>query len=130
MRIRAARAGSFMSVPSKHRGQGNHRPGRGRATAGLRASRRSRAAAAAIVVVVALAVGYLAVQHRMVTERATACLAGSGTSGLALSVSQAGIASTIAGVASKRALPSRAVAIAYRAELHSSQIRSLPYSER
>jgi hypothetical protein len=119
-----------MSVPSKSSGQGNRRPGRGRATARSSGRLRSRAAAAAVVVVVVLAVGYLAIQHRMATERATACLAGSGSNALALSVSQAGVASTIAGVASKRAMPSRAVAIAYAAALQESKLSNLPYGDR
>ena len=119
-----------MSVPSQSSRPGNHRPGRGRATAGASGSRRPRAAAAGIVVLVALAVGYLAIQHRMATERATACLAGSGNNALALTVSQAGIASTIAGVASKRAMPVRAVAIAYAAALQESKLSDLPYGDR
>jgi hypothetical protein len=119
-----------VSVPRKSSGPGNHRPGRGRATARASRSRRSAAAAAAIVVLVALTVGYLATQHRMTTERATACLAGSGNNELALSISQAGIASTIAGVASKRAMPIRAVAIAYAAALQESKLSNLPYGDR
>ncbi len=110
-----------MSVPSKSSGPGK----RSRA----RASRRSRAAAAAIVLVVALVIGYLAIGHRMATERATGCLAGSGNDELSLSVSQAGIAATIAGVASKRAMPSRAVAIAYAAALQESKLSNLPYGD-
>ena len=86
MSIAASRAGSFVSVPRKSSGPGNHRPGKGRATARASRSRRSAAAAAAIVVLVALAVGYLAIHHRMATERATACLAGSGNNELALSI--------------------------------------------
>jgi hypothetical protein len=118
MSISASGAGSFLSVPSKSPGRGNPSSG------------RSRTAAGVIVVVVALAVGLLAKQHRAATERATACLAGSGKNELSLSVSQAGIASTIAGVASRRSMPSRAVAIAYAAALQESKLSNLSYGDR
>ena len=108
-------------MPSKSSGPAGRRP--------ATASRWSRAAATSIVVLVALAVGYLAIGHRAATERATGCLAGSGKNELALSVSQAGIAATIAGVASKRAMPSRAVAIAYAAALQESKLSNLPYGD-
>src|SRR5271165_1920957 len=119
---RLPQAGSFLSVPSKSSGPAGRRP--------ATASRWSRAAATSIVVLVALAVGYLAIGHRAATERATGCLAGSGKNELALSVSQAGIAATIAGVASKRAMPSRAVAIAYAAALQESKLSNLTYGDR
>jgi hypothetical protein len=95
-----------------------------------RADRRSRAAAAAIVVLIALAVGYLAVKHRPGVQRATACLAGTGNGQLQLTVGQAGIAATIAGVASGRGMPDRAVAIAYAAALQESKLTNLPYGDR
>jgi hypothetical protein len=82
------------------------------------------------VVLIALGIGYLAIGHRMATQRPTACLAGSGAGALSLTVSQAGIAATIAGVASKRAMPSRAVAIAYAAALQESKLSNLPYGDR
>jgi hypothetical protein len=47
-----------------------------------------------------------------------------------LSTSQAGIAATIAGVASDRALPVRAVTIAYAAALQESDLENLPYGDR
>ncbi len=87
-------------------------------------------AATAIVVLVALVIGYLAISHRVANERATGCLAGSGHNALSLSVGQAGIAATIAGVASRRAMPSRAVAIAYAAALQESKLSNLPYGDR
>ncbi len=93
-------------------------------------ARRSGAAATAIVVLVVLAVGYLAIKHRAATVRPTACLAGSPNALLQLSVSQAGIAATIAGVASQRAMPGRAVAIAYAAALQESKLSNLPYGDR
>lgn len=102
------------------RGQARRKPGR--------ASRRSRAAAAAIVVLVVLAIGYLAIQHK-IAQRGTGCLAGSGKNQLSLTVSQAGIAATIAGVASHRAMPSRAVAIAYATALQESKLSNLPYGD-
>ncbi len=122
MSIPASRQGSFVSVPSKSSGRGKRRP--------ARASRRSRAAAAAIVVLVVLVIGYLAIGHRVMTQRVTGCLAGSGEDELSLTVSQAAIAATIAGVADKHAMPSRAVAIAYAAALQESKLSNLPYGDR
>ncbi|MGO8961086.1 MAG: hypothetical protein ACLQFR_27520 [Streptosporangiaceae bacterium] len=109
-------------MPSK-----SPRPGKRRRST---SSRWSRAAATAIVVLVALTVGYLTIRHRVATERATGCLAGSGRGELSLSISQAGIAATIAGVASERAMPSRAVAIAYAAALQESKLTNLPNGDR
>ena len=117
--------------PRKSPGQatrGHATRGHARRKPGL-ASRRSRAAAAAIVVLVVLAVGYLAIQHKIAAERGTGCLAGSGKNQLSLTVSQAGIAATIAGVASHRAMPSRAVAIAYATALQESKLSNLPYGD-
>jgi hypothetical protein len=47
-----------------------------------------------------------------------------------LSPTQAGIAATIAGVASDRALPVRAVTIAYATALQESDLENLPYGDR
>ncbi len=47
-----------------------------------------------------------------------------------LSTSQAGIAATIAGVADQRAMPVRAVTIAYATALQESDLENLPYGDR
>ena len=47
-----------------------------------------------------------------------------------LGISQAGIAATIAGVARHRALPARAVTIAYAAALQESKLQNLHYGDR
>lgn len=93
-----------------------------------RASRRSRIGAAAIVVLTGLVVGYLALKSSpQVLRRPTTCMAGQGSQQLQLSVSQAGIAATIAGVASRDGLPTRAVAIAYATALQESKLANLHY---
>jgi hypothetical protein len=62
--------------------------------------------------------------------RATGCEADPGGQDLQLSPGQASIAATIAGVASRRALPTRAVAIAYAAALQESKLANLHYGDR
>jgi hypothetical protein len=54
-------------------------------------------------------------------------MAGQGSQGYQLSVSQAGIAATIAGVAARQDLPTRAVAIAYATALQESKLANLHY---
>jgi hypothetical protein len=84
----------------------------------------------AAALVVLAAVGYIAFRH------VTPLLAGSGcevrTNGKVykLNAGQAGIASTIAGVASHKALPGRAVTIAFAAALQESKLQDLPYGDR
>jgi hypothetical protein len=57
-------------------------------------------------------------------------MAGPGAQGLVLSTGQAAIAATIAGVASERHLPDRAVAIAYATALQESKLSNLDYGDR
>lgn len=57
----------------------------------------------------------------------TECLAGPGIQAVPLTISQAGIAATIAGVASHRGMPVRAVAIAYATALQESKLANLNY---
>jgi hypothetical protein len=84
--------------------------------------------AAAVVVVTGLVVGFLALKSTpQLLRRPTGCVAGQGTDGFQLSVSQAGIAATIAGVASRQGLPVRAVAIAYATALQESKLSNLNY---
>jgi len=78
----------------------------------------------------AVAIGYLAIKHKPVTPRPTACVAGTGQDGLELTVGQAGIAATIAGVASRHGMPARAVAIAYATALQESKLADLHYGDR
>jgi hypothetical protein len=96
-----------------------------------RSSRRARAAAA---VVVALAVAGVALllttKHVRLATEPTACVVADGHQDLQLSVSQAGIAATIAGVAAHQGMPVRAVQIAYAAALQESKLTNLDYGDR
>ena len=58
------------------------------------------------------------------------CQAGTGPQAVSLDADQAGIAATIAGVAARRKLPTRAVTIAYAAALQESQLQNLDYGDR
>jgi hypothetical protein len=96
-------------------------------------SKRARRAAVVVVLLVGLFVAYLAVVRRppSVPIRATACMADGPTGqGWQLGVSQAAIAATIAGVADKRAMPTRALAIAYAAAMQESGLADLDYGDR
>jgi hypothetical protein len=94
----------------------------------VRASRLSRIGAAAIVVLAGLVIGYLALKSSpQLLRRPTACVAGQGNQAFELSVGQAGIAATIAGVASRQDLPTRAVAIAYATAMQESKMANLHY---
>jgi len=96
-----------------------------------RSDRRSRSAAGIIIVIVVGVVAYLALKPSPhVNNRVTACVAGPGGQGLQLSTDQAAIAATIAGVASKRNMPDRAVAIAYATALQESKLSNLHYGDR
>lgn len=81
--------------------------------------------AAALVVILAAGIGYLILRPRP-APRVTACVAGRG---LQLTTGQAAIAATIAGVASRRDLPARAVAIAYATALQESKLANLHYGD-
>jgi len=82
-------------------------------------------------VLIAGIVGYLVLKPTpKVTQRLTVCVAGPGGLGLQLTVGQAAIAATIAGVASERHMPPRAVAIAYATALQESKLANLPYGDR
>jgi hypothetical protein len=84
--------------------------------------------AVAIVILAGLVVGYLALKSApQMHRRPTGCVAGQGSQSFQLSVSQAGIAAIIAGVASDRHLPTRAVAIAYATALQESKLANLHY---
>lgn len=83
-----------------------------------------------VVVVVAGVVFLLETKHVPLIPQPTSCIAVAGKQDVPLSVSQAGIASTIAGVAAKRELPKKAVTIAYAAALQESKLSNLNYGDR
>ena len=96
-----------------------------------RGDRRSGFAAGIVVVVIVAVIAYLALKPSpQITPRVTVCVAGPGGDGLQLTTSQAAIAATIAGVASKRHMPDRAVAIAYATALQESKLSNLDYGDR
>jgi hypothetical protein len=93
--------------------------------------RRSGTAAAIVIVLVAVAIGYLALKpSRQVSPRVTTCVAGPNGQGVDLTTGQASIAATIAGVASSRRMPARAVAIAYATAIQESKLANLHYGDR
>jgi hypothetical protein len=95
-----------------------------------RGVRRSWTAAGIVIALTALGIGYLALKPGpQVPPRVTACVAGPSGQGLQLTASQAGIAATIAGVASRRDMPTRAVAIAYATALQESKLANLHYGD-
>lgn len=97
-----------------------------RARRGRAGPPRGRAGLAAVLVVLlAAGIGYLILRPRP-APRATVCVA---DPGLQLTTGQASIAATIAGVASRRDLPVRAVAIAYATALQESKLANLHYGD-
>lgn len=95
-----------------------------------RSDRRTGSAAGLIVVLIVAIIAYLALKPSpKVTSRVSACVAGPGGQGLQLSTSQAAIAATIAGVASRQHMPDRAVAIAYATALQESKLANLRYGD-
>lgn len=94
------------------------------------ARRRARRAAVAVVLLAAVLIGYLAITRHPAVQRQTACFAEApGGQGWQLEVSQAAIAATIAGVADRRAMPDRALTIAYATALQESDLANLPYGD-
>jgi hypothetical protein len=92
----------------------------------------ARGAAALVVCLVIGGVIYLVrAKHVPLIPQPTACTAVAGKQPpLPLTVSQASIAATIAGVAEQRNLPTRAVTIAYAAALQESKMADLNYGDR
>jgi hypothetical protein len=96
-----------------------------------RGGKWSGSAAGIIILLVIAITAYLALKPSpQITPRVTACVAGPAGGGLGLSTGQAAIAATIAGVASRRHLPDRAVAIAYATALQESKLANLDYGDR
>jgi len=86
--------------------------------------------AAALVVILAAGIGYLILRpSRQLPPRVTLCVAGPAGQDVQLTTGQAAIAATIAGVASRRDLPARAVAIAYATALQESKLANLHYGD-
>ena len=85
------------------------------------------------MVILASGLGYLILRPRnQVAPRATLCVAdpaGQDVEPQELTTGQAAIAATIAGVASRRDLPARAVAIAYATALQESKLANLHYGD-
>jgi hypothetical protein len=85
---------------------------------------------------IAIVIGVLALIGRSNNEGpqappiGTGCLVKGHGFDVPLSTGQAGIAATIAGVAEHRAMPARAVTIAYATALQESDLENLPYGDR
>jgi hypothetical protein len=94
-------------------------------------SKRGSRLAAALVVTLLCGIIYLVLRPSRAppAPRFTACAADVGGQELQLTPGQAGIAAVIAGVASRRALPARAVAIAYATALQESKLQNLRYGD-
>lgn len=97
----------------------------------VRSTRLTRIVAGTIVVLVAAGVTYLlTTKHAGLQPEPTACAVAAGRQDLQLTVSQAAIAATIAGVAARRDMPVRAVTIAYATALQESKLTDLNYGDR
>jgi hypothetical protein len=84
-----------------------------------------------LLLVVALAVvGYFVLRQGKPLLIGSGCQAGRGAAAVTLDPEQAAIASTIAGVAHQRSMPSRAVMVAYAAALQESKLHNLSYGDR
>jgi hypothetical protein len=99
-----------------------------------RNSRRFRRGISGVTVLLILALGvgvYLAVRHVQPLLAGSGCDARTTGQGVvALDTDQAGIAATIAGVANHKALPSRAVIVAYATALQESKLTNLTFGDR
>jgi hypothetical protein len=99
-------------------------------------TRTRRAAIIGTALVLLLAVASYLIYHSFQQVKPPAvtlfpgCQAGTGPLAVSLDADQAGIAATIAGVAARRKLPTRAVTIAYAAALQESQLQNLDYGDR
>jgi hypothetical protein len=96
-----------------------------------RSSRRARVAAGVVVLIVVAGVTYLlTTKHSPLQQQPTECAVAAGKQEVQLTVSQAEIAATIAGVAVRRDMPVRAVTIAYATALQESKLTDLDYGDR
>jgi hypothetical protein len=85
---------------------------------------------AVVLVIVALALAKSNSPRSIAPSIGDGCLVNGAAFDVPLSTGQAGIAATIAGVARHRALPVRAVTIAYATALQESDLENLPYGDR
>src|SRR5215472_604648 len=93
--------------------------------------RRRRITGFSLVLALMVVLGlYLAFQRIAPLLEGSSCVATGGGQAISLEPSQAGIAATIAGVAQREALPSRAVTVAYAAAWQESKLRNLTYGDR
>jgi hypothetical protein len=84
-----------------------------------------------VLIVLAAAVAiYLVANRAKPFLTGSGCQAGTGKAAVTLDPDQAAIAATIAGVAHRRAMPPRAVAVAYAAALQESHLHNLGYGDR
>lgn len=85
-----------------------------------------RATRATVVLALLLTVGgYIALRHSVPVLEPSSCSADTTGQPISLNVSQAGIAATIAAVAQRRAMPARAVTIAFATALQESKLTNL-----
>jgi hypothetical protein len=93
--------------------------------------RRGPKAGLVLLAIIAIAVGaYVVVRKAAPILIGSGCQAGSGQAAVSLAPQQAAIASTIAGVAHRQALPAHAVVVAYAAALQESKLQNLSYGDR
>jgi hypothetical protein len=83
-----------------------------------------------LVVLVAAVTVYLVANRAKPFLTGSGCQAGTGKTAVTLDSDQAAIAATIAGVAHRRAMPPRAVMVAYAAALQESHLHNLAYGDR
>lgn len=83
-----------------------------------------------LVLVAAAVAVYLVASRAKPFLTGSGCQAGTGKTAVTLDPDQAAIAATIAGVAHRRAMPARAVVVAYAAALQESKLHNLSYGDR
>jgi hypothetical protein len=84
-----------------------------------------------LLIIVAVGIGlYIAFRHVQPLLAGSGCEARAGRQVITLDPGQAAIAATIAGVADRKQLPSRAVTVAYAAALQESKLTNLAYGDR
>jgi hypothetical protein len=82
-----------------------------------------------LVVIAAVLAGYFLIGRSNPILTGSGCQAGTGKAAISLDTEQAAIAATIAGVADQRAMPTRAVVVAYAAAMQESKMHNLSYGD-
>jgi hypothetical protein len=123
MLVAGARPGS-RDAPRERRGD------RYRRDVPTRSRRRVLTPGLVLVVIAAAAAVYLVANRAKPFLTGSGCQAGAGRTSVTLDPDQAAIAATIAGVAHRRAMPARAVVVAYAAALQESHLHNLSYGDR